>query len=114
MYKFFWKDIFIAPLINILILPRAPPDPVWAQIISSLDLLWILVLINLPWYSFQGTSGTRLEAQVEVGGWPLPDIFWFKDDEPLETKMHTENYNGYFNAYVPERKVEVSIIVVCG
>ena len=21
--------------------------------------------------------------------------------------MHTENYNGYFNAYVPERKVEV-------
>ena len=62
----------------------------------------------------QGTSGTRLEAQVEVGGWPLPDIFWFKDDEPLETKMHTENYNGCFNAYVPERKVEVSRSVVYG
>ena len=31
----------------------------------------------------------------------------FKDDEPLVTKCHTENYNGYFNAYVPEARVEV-------
>ena len=31
----------------------------------------------------------------------------FKDDEPLETKCHTENYNGFFNAYVPEARVEV-------
>ena len=31
----------------------------------------------------------------------------FKDDEPLVTKKHTENYNGYFNAYVPEARVEV-------
>ena len=44
---------------------------------------------------------------MEVGGWPLPDVFWFKDDETLETRMHTENYNGCFNAYVPERKIEV-------
>ena len=31
----------------------------------------------------------------------------FKDDEPLESKCHTENYNGFFNAYVPEARVEV-------
>ena len=36
--------------------------------------------------------------------------YWFnrfKDDEPLVTKKHTENYNGHFNAYVPEARVEV-------
>ena len=34
-------------------------------------------------------------------------VFRFKDDEPLESKCHTENYNGFFNAYVPEARVEV-------
>ena len=31
----------------------------------------------------------------------------FKDEEPLTSKCHTENYNGCFNAYVPEARVEV-------
>ena len=35
------------------------------------------------------------------------EYFRFKDDEPLSTKCHTENYNGFFNAYVPETRVEI-------
>jgi hypothetical protein len=46
-------------------------------------------------------------AEVEVGGWPLPDLYWYKDGDTVESRTHTENYNGCFNAYVPERRVEI-------
>ena len=52
-------------------------------------------------------SGSRLVAEVEVGGWPVPTVTWFKDDEVLTTKTHTENYNGYPNKYVPDGRIEV-------
>ena len=45
--------------------------------------------------------------QVEVGGWPIPELVWYKDDEPVKTALHTENYNGFPNKYVPDRRVEV-------
>jgi hypothetical protein len=49
----------------------------------------------------------RMVAEVEVGGWPLPDLYWYKDGDTVESRTHTENYNGCFNAYVPERRVEI-------
>ena len=52
-------------------------------------------------------SGSRLVAEVEVGGWPVPTVTWFKDDEVLTTKTHTENYNGFPNKYVPDGRIEV-------
>lgn len=58
-------------------------------------------------YNYEAVSGSRLVAEVEVGGWPLPEVIWYKDDEIVESRMHTENWNGYFNAYVPERRIEV-------
>ncbi len=48
-----------------------------------------------------------LIVQVEVGGWPIPELVWYKDDEPVMTTLHTENYNGFPNKYVPDRRVEV-------
>ena len=45
--------------------------------------------------------------QVEVGGWPIPELVWYKDDEPVKTALHTETYNGFPNKYVPDRRVEV-------
>ena len=50
---------------------------------------------------------SRLVAEVEVGGWPVPTVTWFKDDEILTTKTHTENYNGFPNKYVPDSRIEV-------
>ena len=50
---------------------------------------------------------SRLVAEVEVGGWPVPTVTWFKDDEILTTKTHTENYNGCPNKYVPDSRIEV-------
>ena len=44
---------------------------------------------------------------MEVGGWPIPQLVWYKDDEPVRTAIHTENYNGFPNKYVPERRVEL-------
>ncbi len=52
-------------------------------------------------------SGARIVAEVEVGGWPLPEITWYKDGELVTTCIHTENYNGFPNKYVPERRIEV-------
>ena len=52
-------------------------------------------------------SETRLVAEIEVGGWPVPEITWFKDGEELVSKTHTENWNGYPNKYVPEASLEV-------
>ena len=46
-------------------------------------------------------------AEIEVGGWPVPEITWFKDGEELVSKTHTENWNGYPNKYVPEASLEV-------
>lgn len=58
-------------------------------------------------YNYEAEAGSRLVAEVEVGGWPVPSVTWFKEDEVLSTKTHTENYNGYFNAYVPDSRIEV-------
>ena len=58
-------------------------------------------------YNYEAESGSRLVAEVEVGGWPVPTVTWFKDDEILTTKTHTENYNGYPNKYVPDSRIEV-------
>ncbi len=62
-------------------------------------------------YFPDGTSGSRTVGEVEVGGWPLPDVYFYDEaGELVETRTHTENYNGFFNAYVPERSVEVKRI----
>ena len=37
----------------------------------------------------------------------MPTVTWFKDDEVLTTKTHTENYNGFPNKYVPDGRIEV-------
>ena len=29
-------------------------------------------------YNYEASSGTRLVAEVEVGGWPVPEVTWFK------------------------------------
>jgi hypothetical protein len=58
-------------------------------------------------YNYEAEAGSRLVAEVELGGWPVPNVTWFKDEEVLTTKTHTENYNGLFNAYVPDSRVEV-------
>jgi len=58
-------------------------------------------------YNYEAESGSRLVAEVEVGGWPVPTVTWFKDDEVLTTKTHTENYNGFPNKYVPDGRIEV-------
>ncbi len=52
-------------------------------------------------------SSLKQLLQVEVGGWPIPELVWYKDDEPVKTAIHTENYNGFPNKYVPDRRVEV-------
>ena len=49
----------------------------------------------------------RLVAEVEVGGWPVPTVTWFKDEDILTSKTHTENYNGFPNKYVPDSRIEV-------
>eukprot|EP00094_Tigriopus_californicus_P012097 TCALIF_11690-PA protein Name:"Similar to Palld Palladin (Mus musculus)" AED:0.35 eAED:0.35 QI:5/0/0/0.28/1/0.85/7/0/1595 len=56
------------------------------------------------------SSGARLVAEVEVGGWPLPEVTWYKEDEIVTSQVHTENYNGFPNRYVPERRIEVKQI----
>ncbi len=33
-------------------------------------------------------EGSRVAAEVEVGGWPLPEITWYKDDEILVSKVN--------------------------
>lgn len=58
-------------------------------------------------YNYEAEAGSRLVAEVEVGGWPVPTVTWFKDDEVLTTKTHTENYNGFPNKYVPDSRIEV-------
>ena len=58
-------------------------------------------------YNYEAEAGSRLVAEVEVGGWPVPTVTWFKDEEVLNTKTHTENYNGFPNAYVPDSRIEV-------
>lgn len=58
-------------------------------------------------YNYEAEAGSRLVSEVEVGGWPVPSVTWFKDDEELTTKTHTENYNGFPNKYVPDSRVEV-------
>ena len=63
-------------------------------------------------YNVNGDDTSRFVGEVEVGGWPVPDVYWYKvmeDGEEVEvtTKTHTENWNGNPNKYVPESRVEV-------
>ncbi len=58
-------------------------------------------------YNYEAEAGSRLVAEVEVGGWPVPAVTWYKDEEELTTKTHTENYNGFPNKYVPDSRIEV-------
>eukprot|EP00090_Calanus_glacialis_P010651 TRINITY_DN19094_c0_g1_i3.p1 TRINITY_DN19094_c0_g1~~TRINITY_DN19094_c0_g1_i3.p1 ORF type:complete len:1028 (-),score=301.07 TRINITY_DN19094_c0_g1_i3:126-3209(-) len=68
------------------------------------------------WQRLYNVSGekdsTRFVGGVEVGGWPVPVVYWYKvmeDGTEVEvtTKTHTENWNGNPNAYVPSSRVEV-------
>jgi hypothetical protein len=57
-------------------------------------------------------NSRRFVGEVEVGGWPVPQVYWYRvteDGEEVEvtSKCHTENWNGNPNKYVPERRVEV-------
>lgn len=63
-------------------------------------------------YNVYGDDNSRFVGEVEVGGWPVPDVYWYKvteDGEEIEvtTKTHTENWNGNPNKYVPESRIEV-------
>jgi len=68
------------------------------------------------WQRLYNVSGekdsTRYVGGVEVGGWPVPVVYWYKvmDDgteEEVTTKTHTENWNGNPNKYVPSSRVEI-------
>jgi len=68
------------------------------------------------WQRLYNVSGekdsTRYVGGVEVGGWPVPVVYWYKvmeDGTEVEvtTKTHTENWNGNPNKYVPSSRVEV-------
>ena len=66
-------------------------------------------------YNVNGEGSRRFVGEVEVGGWPVPDVTWYKvmeDGEEVEvkTKTHTENWNGFPNKYVPDSRVEVKRI----
>ena len=52
--------------------------------------------------------GSRFILEVEVGSWPLPEITWFRNDDEIFCHVFSENYNGFFNKYVPEKKIDVS------
>ena len=63
-------------------------------------------------YNVYGDDNSKFVGEVEIGGWPVPDVYWYKvteDGEEIEvtTKSHTENWNGNPNKYVPESKIEV-------
>jgi len=68
------------------------------------------------WQRLYNVSGekdsTRYVGGVEVGGWPVPEVYWYKvledgTEEEVTTKTHTENWNGNPNKYVPSSRVEV-------
>ena len=68
------------------------------------------------WQRLYNVSGqadsTRFVGGVEVGGWPVPTVYWYRvleDGEEVEvtTRTHTENWNGNPNKYVPSSKVEI-------
>jgi len=63
-------------------------------------------------YNVGDEGSRRFVGGVEVGGWPVPAVFWYKVAEDgteveVTSKTHTENYNGNPNKYVPSSKVEV-------
>jgi len=63
-------------------------------------------------YNVGDEGSRRFVGGVEVGGWPVPAVFWYKVSEDgteteVTSKTHTENWNGNPNKYVPSSKVEV-------
>jgi len=63
-------------------------------------------------YNVNGDGNRRFVGEIEVGGWPVPDVYWYKvmeDGEEVEvrTRTHTENWNGNPNKYVPDSRIEV-------
>ena len=63
-------------------------------------------------YNVNGEGSRRFVGEIEVGGWPVPEVYWYKvmeDGEEVEvtTKTHTENWNGNPNKYVPDSRIEV-------
>jgi len=63
-------------------------------------------------YNVGDEGSRRFVGGVEVGGWPVPAVFWYKVDEDgveheVTSKTHTENWNGNPNKYVPSSRVEV-------
>ena len=68
------------------------------------------------WQRLYNVSGeadsTRFVGGVEVGGWPVPVVYWYRvledgEEEEVTTRTHTENWNGNPNKYVPSSKVEI-------
>ena len=52
------------------------------------------------------SSGARVVAEVEVGGWPIPEIAWFKDGFALRLRMsNTKKVNDIPHSK-PLRKVQ--------
>jgi len=63
-------------------------------------------------YNVNGDGNRRFVGEIEVGGWPVPEVYWYKvteDGEEVEvrTRTHTENWNGNPNKYVPDSRIEV-------
>jgi len=66
-------------------------------------------------YNVVGEDSNRFVGEVEVGGWPVPAVFWYKvledgTEVEVETRTHTENWNGNPNKYVPSSRVELKQI----
>jgi len=66
-------------------------------------------------YNVGGEDPRRFVGEVEVGGWPVPEVYWYKVQEDgteveVTSRTHTENWNGNPNKYVPSSRVEVKQI----
>ena len=68
------------------------------------------------WQRLYNVSGeqdsVRYVGGVEVGGWPVPAVYWYRvmedgSEEEVKTRSHTENWNGNHNKYVPSSQVEI-------
>ena len=68
------------------------------------------------WQRLYNVSGSedsvRYVGGVEVGGWPVPEVYWYRvledgTEEEVVTRTHTENWNGNPNKYVPSSMIEI-------